>query len=164
MNCKNLRIRSKNYKKYFYCVANKCVVDASSCYCCKMKEYKTTTPIKRTAIDKKTHKVSERAKACDISQSTKQIVWERDNHKCVFCGKEVPITCANSHIVKRSHGGLGIPENVVCACPECHHEYDNGKYSLNYVVKAQNHMLKIYGPDWLLKPLRYNKWKELKNG
>ena len=36
MNCKNLRIRSKNYKKYFYCTANKCVVDATSCYCCKM--------------------------------------------------------------------------------------------------------------------------------
>ena len=78
MNCKNLRIRSKNYKKYFYCTANKCVVDATTCYCCKMKEYQTTTPIKKTAIKKKTHKVSKMAKACDIPQKVKNEVWERE--------------------------------------------------------------------------------------
>lgn len=157
MKCKFLKIRSKNYKKYFYCSCNKCVVDANTCYCCKKKEFNQYKSIQRTPIIKKNHKVSKMAKACDIPQKVKNEVWERDNHCCIFCGKEVPITCANSHIVKRSHGGLGIPENVVCACPDCHHEYDNGKYSLNYVVKAQNHMLKIYGNDWLSTQLVFKK-------
>lgn len=157
MNCKNLRIRSKGYKKYFYCALHKCNIDASTCYCCIDRSYKAYAQLKRTPIKKKTHKVSKRAKACDISQQTKKIVWDRDNHKCIFCGKEVPMSCANSHIVKRSQGGLGIPENVVCACPECHHEYDNGKNTMDYLVRAQFHMHNIYGMKWFNMRLTYSK-------
>lgn len=163
MNCKNLRIRSKNYKKYFYCVANKCVVDATTCYCCKMKEYKTTTPIKRTAIEKKTHKVSKMAKACDISQKVKNEVWERDNHQCIFCNTEVPVSCANAHCVSRAHGGLGIVQNIVTACPKCHHELDNGLHRQGYFIMLHSYMKKLYGDDWDKNSV-YNKWKEIENG
>ena len=45
---------------------------------------------------------SKRSKACDISQKTKEKVWERDNHKCISCGRYVPKTCANAHFIKRS--------------------------------------------------------------
>lgn len=29
---------------------------------------------------------SKRSKACDISATTKKIVWERDNQRCIICG------------------------------------------------------------------------------
>jgi len=164
MNCKNLRIRSKNYKKYFYCTANKCVVDATTCYCCKMKEYKTTTPIKRTAIEKKTHKVSKMAKACDISQKVKYEVWERDNHQCIFCNINVPVSCANAHCLSRAHGGLGIVQNIVTACPKCHHELDNGKDRKKYTVLLLSYMKRLYGEDWNPGIFKYTKWKEIENG
>ena len=28
---------------------------------------------------------SKRSKACEISQKVKEIVWNRDNHKCIYC-------------------------------------------------------------------------------
>ena len=158
MNCKNLRIRSKNYKKYFYCVVNKCVVDATCCYCCKEKEYKATTQIKRTQIKKKTHKVSKMAKACDISQKTKEIVWERDGHMCIFCGNPVPVSCANSHYIPRSQGGLGIEQNIVTACSKCHHEQDNGLNTEYYDLKAQRYLQAHYG-DLSKVNLIYTKYK-----
>lgn len=157
MNCKNLRIRSKNYKKYFFCVVNNCVVDATCCYCCKEKEYKAITPIKKTQLKKKTHKVSKMAKACDISQETKEVVWERDNHKCIFCGKHVPVSCANSHYIPRSHGGLGIEQNIVTACPECHHEQDNGLNTEYYELKTKRYLQSHYG-DLLETNLIYKKY------
>ena len=41
MNGKNLKIRSKNYKKYFYCSLCKKEVDIEKCKHCEFKEYKT---------------------------------------------------------------------------------------------------------------------------
>lgn len=158
MNCKNLRIRSKNYKKYFYCVVNKCVVDATCCYCCKEKEYKATTQIKRTQIKKKTHKVSKMAKACDISQKTKEIVWERDGHMCIFCGKLLPWNYANAHFIPRSAGGLGIEENIFTACDNCHREQDNGLNTKVYTDKAENHLRACYGSNWNIENLIYKKY------
>lgn len=45
---------------------------------------------------------SKRSKACDISQKVKEAVWNRDNHKCIYCGRYVSKTYANAHFVKRS--------------------------------------------------------------
>ena len=45
---------------------------------------------------------SKRSKACEISQKVKEIVWNRDNNKCIYCGRYVPMSCANSHFIKRS--------------------------------------------------------------
>lgn len=28
-----------------------------------------------------------RTKVTEISMKTKEIVWERDNHQCIFCGR-----------------------------------------------------------------------------
>ena len=33
----------------------------------------------------------------------------------------------NAHYIARSHGGLGIEENIVTLCMKCHNNYDNGK-------------------------------------
>lgn len=46
--------------------------------------------------------MSKRSKDCEIPQKVKENVWNRDNHKCILCGKYVPKTCANAHYIKRS--------------------------------------------------------------
>ena len=46
--------------------------------------------------------MSKRSKACDIPQKVKEIVWNRDSQKCIYCGKWVPKTYANAHFIKRS--------------------------------------------------------------
>ena len=51
MNCKNLRIRSKKYIKYFYCKINKKKITLELCKDCEDKDY-----VKRTEIKGKKHK------------------------------------------------------------------------------------------------------------
>lgn len=97
------------------------------------------------------------AKACDIPQKVKNEVWERDNHQCIFCNINVPVSCANAHVVSRAHGGLGIVQNIVTACPKCHHELDNGKNRKNYLSILGFYMRNLYGDDWQNNVV-YKKW------
>lgn len=64
-----------------------------------------------------------RTRALDIPKKVKDEVWERDGHQCILCGS--PRAMPNAHYIARSHGGLGIPENVVTLCLACHDRYDN---------------------------------------
>lgn len=40
----------------------------------------------------------------DIPKKIKEIVWERDYHRCIFCHKTVDLFYANAHFIPR---GLG---------------------------------------------------------
>ena len=107
--------------------------------------------------DKKCKAQQTRTKACDIPTKIKQVVWERDGHRCIFCGKSVSKSCANAHLVKRGQGGLGIEQNIFTACVECHHEEDNGKNTKDYERKAEKYLKLIYGTKWNRKNLVYKK-------
>ena len=50
-------------------------------------------------------------------------VLERDGWKCVFCGRTDTLQMA--HYIPRSLGGLGIEENLVTLCLECHMKSHN---------------------------------------
>ena len=65
---------------------------------------------------------SKRAKACDITQAVKRQVWERDQKRCIFCGN--PYAMPNAHFISRAQGGLGIEENILTLCNDCHRRYD----------------------------------------
>ena len=67
---------------------------------------------------------SRRSKATDISHKVKNKVWERDNHCCILCGN--PNAMPNAHYISRANGGLGIEQNIVTLCQNCHNKYDNG--------------------------------------
>ena len=54
-------------------------------------------------IDKKGAIIKELQIEIDI---LKEKVWERDNHKCIFCHKNVPVECACCHYIRRSQGGM----------------------------------------------------------
>lgn len=80
-------------------------------------------------------------KVCDISKSVKDSVWERDGGHCIICGSSAAFP--NAHYIARSHGGLGIEQNIVTLCAECHREYDQGQYHRQYgkIIQAYLHTL-----------------------
>ena len=95
-----------------------------------------------------------RTKACAISKKTKQIVYKRDKGLCIFCGAP---GLPEAHYIPRSHGGLGIPENIVTACRLCHDKMDNSTERKKMLQQAAEHLESFY-PDWNEKDLIYNKW------
>ncbi len=57
------------------------------------------------AIPKPTQKKKKKRKDyTDIPKKVKEIVWERDKHRCIFCHKTVDLFYANAHFIPR---GLG---------------------------------------------------------
>lgn len=102
--------------------------------------------------------MSKRSKACDISQKTKEIVWNRDNQSCIICRKYVPKTYANAHYIKRSQGGLGIEQNIVTLCPYCHYEEDFGQNTKLYEQQIESYLKGKYGTSWDKSKLIYSKY------
>ena len=100
---------------------------------------------------------SERTKALMISKETKLQVWERDNHCCIFCGKYVDWNFANSHFVKRSQGGLGIPENIMTNCLECHRMFDDSPMRKYMILRAEEYFKSKY-ENWNINDLVYHKY------
>lgn len=101
---------------------------------------------------------SKRTRALDISPAVRRRVWHRDKECCIICGN--PQAMPNSHYIRRSQGGLGIEENVVTMCINCHNEYDNGSGNYReYIRQATEDYLRSCYPDWDPEKLVYQKWK-----
>ena len=95
-----------------------------------------------------------RTRACAISKKTKEIVYERDGGCCIFCGHP---GLPEAHYVPRSHGGLGIPENIVTACRPCHDRMDNSTDRQHMLQVAAEHLRQFY-EGWNEDSLVYDKW------
>jgi hypothetical protein len=59
--------------------------------------------------------------------------------------------------VGRAQGGLGIPENLVTLCKNCHMEYDNGDYREIH-GKSIHDYLKSWYPKHDETKLTYDKY------
>ena len=98
---------------------------------------------------------SRRSKACDIPPPVKLKVYERDDGKCIICGRPgIP----NAHYIRRSQGGLGIEQNIVTLCLVCHNAYDNGFCRESYGKKIHDYLEAQY-QNWNEEDLVYNKWR-----
>ena len=97
---------------------------------------------------------SKRSKSTDISQKTKLIVYERDGGRCIICGR---VGNPNAHYIPRSDMGLGIEQNVVTLCRDCHHAYDNGGMRDEFGKLIRDY-LKTQYPNWNEKNLLYDKY------
>lgn len=51
----------------------------------------------------------------------------------------------NAHVIPRSKGGLGIEENVITACLNCHHKMDQSTNRKIYLQIANQYLDSIYG-------------------
>lgn len=97
---------------------------------------------------------SKRSKACDISQNVKKAVWERDLNRCIYCGcgQAMP----NAHYIPRSKGGLGIEQNIVTLCINCHNNYDITDMRSHYKEYIENYLKGKY-KNWSKEELIYKK-------
>lgn len=108
-----------------------------------------------------------RTKALCIAKSVKEAVAERDSFDghpcCLLCGTPAPITnrlaFSNAHYISRSQGGLGVEENIVTLCPDCHiNRYDQGAEREQIREFLRVYLEEKY-PNWNEKNLIYKKGK-----
>jgi len=106
---------------------------------------------------------SKRTKATDIPKRVKEIVWERDNHRCVVCGNSQNVM-PNAHYISRADGGLGIEQNIVTLCTsltenKCHYNFDEGdiKEQERIGKKIKQYLIGKY-PNWENVKLIYDRW------
>ncbi len=102
--------------------------------------------------------MSKRSKATDITPKVRKLVMERDHKKCVACSGSYGIQVA--HIfVNRSHGGLGVKENLAALCFKCHQKLDQGKYKDSIVIRndAESYLISHYGVI-NKEDLKFSKW------
>ena len=91
--------------------------------------------------------MNKRTKALQIPPKVKARVWERDGQCCVYCGSQNAAPCA--HYIARSHGGLGIEENILTLCQNCHRKYDQS---------TRRNEMRIFFRDYLQS--KYPEWDE----
>lgn len=53
-----------------------------------------------------------------------RIVWERDDHVCQYCGKDITSRSdlTTDHVMPSSRGGKTVYENMVTCCMGCNHK------------------------------------------
>jgi hypothetical protein len=55
-----------------------------------------------------------------MDRKLKQLVYERDGGRCVYCGDLIQGTNLGvDHVVARAKGGSDTIDNVVCCCERC---------------------------------------------
>lgn len=97
--------------------------------------------------------MNERTKACSIKPETKKRVEERDGGVCIFCHRPGK---GEAHVVPRSHGGLGVEQNLITVCRPCHNLLDNTVSRRWYLLVAIEHLKSFY-PDWTPEAVTYKK-------
>lgn len=97
--------------------------------------------------------MKKRTKELAISKDVKLRVYERDNGRCILCGKR---GAPNAHYISRAHGGLGVEQNIVTLCHECHKRYDQSteRLSIGRIIAAY---LREKYPEWDPTNLIYRK-------
>lgn len=98
---------------------------------------------------------SERSRACDIPQAVKREVWRRDRGRCILCGSGEAMPSA--HFISRAEGGLGVEENIVTLCRDCHDEYDKTTHRQAIREEIRQYLISKYGAEWNEKDLYFRR-------
>lgn len=98
--------------------------------------------------------MNRRTKALDISKKVKMTVWERDRHRCILCGSSSAMP--NAHYISRSKSGLGIEQNIVTLCMDCHRRLDQSTERKELLNKVKNYLDRFY-PNFTDDMRRYKK-------
>lgn len=107
---------------------------------------------------------SQRTKALEIPIKVKQAVAERDSFNghpcCIWCGRPAPVSnplaFSNAHYIPRSNGGLGVEENILTLCWECHMRFDQSTERDKMKDFFKRHLMNVY-PEWDEKKMVYRK-------
>ena len=125
--CQYLRIRTKNYLKYTYCIHFKAPTSTKECLVCGLYSHKqmfvkSPKKVLKTGVRKKVHKRAEQ-----VNSDTYDFVYNRDKGRCVICGSNNLI--ALHHIVYRSQDKSKINDvdNCCMLCLQCHNKVHSNK-------------------------------------
>lgn len=97
-----------------------------------------------------------RTRACGIPKEVKLIVYERDHERCIFCGAP---GLPEAHVIPRSHGGLGVPQNIITVCRSCHDKMDNSTNRQQMLDVAVEYLGNYY-PNMSQTDVIYQKWEK----
>ena len=97
---------------------------------------------------------SQRTKALEMPPEVKKAVYERDSGACIWCAKQGQ---PNAHYIPRSRGGLGIEENILTLCWDCHFQYDHTS-NREHMREFFERYLKSKYPGWNEEKLFYKKY------
>ena len=108
--------------------------------------------------------MKKRTKALSIPVKVKEAVARRDSFDgwpcCLLCGTPAPsenqLAFSNAHFISRSHGGLGIEENILTLCWLCHQRYDNSSERSELREELRGYLKNRY-PNWDEKNLIYRR-------
>lgn len=101
-------------------------------------------------------------KAQSFDRKTKETIAVRDGVGgwpcCIRCGSPAPeyLAYSNAHYIPRSHGGLGIPENGLTLCPNCHRRYDQTAHRAEERAYYKEYLMDHY-PGWDESQLVYRR-------
>lgn len=98
--------------------------------------------------------MNKRTKALMIPTQVKEKVWARDGGRCVYCGNHNAAPVA--HFIARSHGGIGIEENVLTLCAECHRKFDQSTKRKEMKEFFREYLKSKY-PEWDESKLIYRR-------
>lgn len=94
-----------------------------------------------------------RTKALEIPPEVKKAVYERDGGSCIWCSCQGE---PNAHYIPRSHGGLGIEENILSLCWKCHMRFDQSEHREEMKTFFKSYLQSKY-TEWDEKNLIYRK-------
>lgn len=92
--------------------------------------------------------------ATSISKKVKDRVFERDGGMCVLCGRR---GLPEAHYIPRSHLGLGIEENIVTLCRECHDRLDHSPDRKKLLLMVKHYLMSQYD-EWDESKLIYRRF------
>lgn len=72
----------------------------------------------------------------------------------MYCGS--PLAAPVAHYIARSHGGLGLEENILTLCSECHRAYDQSTKRKEMREFFRNYLKSRY-PEWDEEKLIYRR-------
>ena len=103
-----------------------------------------------------------------ITKAVKAAVAERDSIDgrpcCIWCGRPSPALLAysNAHFISRAQGGLGVEENILTLCQDCHRIYDQTPERSNMTPIFRKYLRERY-PEWDENKLIFKKYGGHKN-
>lgn len=99
--------------------------------------------------------MNRRTKALAIPRKVKDVVWARDGGCCILCGS--PDAAPNAHYISRAHSGLGVEQNIVTLCADCHRRYDQSTERAEIKEDIREYLMMQYS-DWDEEKLVYQKY------
>lgn len=81
--------------------------------------------------------MNKRTKALSISKAVKESVYRRDRGMCILCGRP---GLPEAHYISRAKGGLGIEQNIVTLCRNCHYELDQTTRRRELLKSVKEHL------------------------